>query len=116
MSRQVCLRCADPLSEEFGERFLPIWLLSVYYRADPDLPTRLSRRGPLNVPDTASFCSGDERGYTDYPEWAAPIDEPRLNGRYRDVAAIFGVHLTGSRGSGWTLTRYQHLVLPVALR
>ena len=33
MSRQMCLRCADPLSEGFGERFLPIWLLSVYYRA-----------------------------------------------------------------------------------
>ena len=29
----MCLRCADPLSEGFGERFLPIWLLSVYYRA-----------------------------------------------------------------------------------
>ena len=66
----MCLRCADPLSEGFGEHFLPIWLLSVYYRANPDLPTRLSRRGPLNVPDTASFYGGDERGYTDYPELA----------------------------------------------
>ena len=36
---------------------------------NPDLTTRLSRRGPLNVPDTKSFYGGDERGYIDYPEW-----------------------------------------------
>jgi hypothetical protein len=40
------------------------------FLANPDLPTRLSRRGPLNVPDTGSFYGGDERGYIDYPEWA----------------------------------------------
>jgi len=40
------------------------------FLANPDLPTRLSRRGPLNVPDTDSFYGGDERGYIDYPEWA----------------------------------------------
>ena len=38
--------------------------------ANPDLPTRLSRRGPLNAPDTKSFYGGDERGYIDYPAWA----------------------------------------------
>jgi N-ethylmaleimide reductase len=38
------------------------------FLANPDLPTRLSRRGPLNVPDTNSFYGGDERGYIDYPE------------------------------------------------
>ena len=40
------------------------------FLANPDLPTRLSRRGPLNVPDTKSFYGGDEHGYIDYPEWA----------------------------------------------
>ena len=40
------------------------------FLANPDLPTRLSRRGPLNVPDTGSFYGGDERGYVDYPKWA----------------------------------------------
>ena len=40
------------------------------FLANPDLPTRLSRRGPLNLPDTNSFYGGDERGYIDYPEWA----------------------------------------------
>jgi len=40
------------------------------FLANPDLPTRLSRRGPLNVPDTSSFYGGAERGYIDYPEWA----------------------------------------------
>jgi len=42
----------------------------VSVRFPTDLPTRLGRRGPLNVPDTAAFYGGDERGYTDYPEWA----------------------------------------------
>lgn len=40
------------------------------FLANPDLPMRLSRRGPMNVPDTKSFYGGDERGYIDYPEWA----------------------------------------------
>ena len=40
------------------------------FLANPDLPTRLNRRGPFNVPDTKSFYGGDERGYIDYPEWA----------------------------------------------
>lgn len=38
------------------------------FLANPDLPTRLSRRGPLNLPDTNSAYGGDERGYIDYPE------------------------------------------------
>lgn len=40
------------------------------FLANPDLPIRLSRRGPLNTPDVGSFYGGDERGYIDYPEWA----------------------------------------------
>src|SRR5271169_2947443 len=39
------------------------------FLANPDLPTRVSRRGPLNVPETKSFYGGDARGYIDYPEW-----------------------------------------------
>ena len=56
--RAVSVGSADAVA--YGRLFL----------ANPDLPARLSRRGPLNVPDTASFYGGDERGYTDYPEWA----------------------------------------------
>ncbi len=41
------------------------------FLANPDLPKRLSRRGPFNVPDTKSFYGGDERGYVDYPELAS---------------------------------------------
>lgn len=39
------------------------------FLANPDLPTRLNHRGPLNEPDTGSFYGGSERGYIDYPEW-----------------------------------------------
>lgn len=41
------------------------------FLANPDLPKRLSRRGPLNAPDTKSFYGGDEHGYVDYPEWSS---------------------------------------------
>jgi N-ethylmaleimide reductase len=41
----------------FGKSFL----------ANPDLPLRFARRGPLNVPDRDSFYGGDDRGYIDYP-------------------------------------------------
>jgi N-ethylmaleimide reductase len=43
------------------------------FLANPDLPKRLSRRGPLNEPDHGSFYGGDEHGYIDYPEWANDI-------------------------------------------
>jgi N-ethylmaleimide reductase len=56
--RAVSEGTADALA--YGRLFL----------ANPDLPKRLSRRQPLNVPDTKSFYGGDERGYIDYPEWA----------------------------------------------
>jgi N-ethylmaleimide reductase len=35
--------------------------------ANPDLPRRLARAGPFNVPDRSTFYGGDTRGYTDYP-------------------------------------------------
>jgi N-ethylmaleimide reductase len=41
------------------------------FLANPDLPARLAAGGPFNTPDPATFYSGDERGYTDYPSLAA---------------------------------------------
>lgn len=35
--------------------------------ANPDLVTRFARGGPFNVPDPATYYSGGERGYLDYP-------------------------------------------------
>ncbi|HTP67456.1 MAG TPA: hypothetical protein VMJ35_00995 [Dongiaceae bacterium] len=55
--RAVSVGAADAVA--YGRLFL----------ANPDLPARLSRRGPLNVADAASFYGGDERGYIEYPEW-----------------------------------------------
>ncbi|MFC6428794.1 alkene reductase [Nocardiopsis tropica] len=37
------------------------------FLANPDLPARLAADGPFNAPDRATFYSGGERGYTDYP-------------------------------------------------
>ncbi|MGH6897679.1 MAG: alkene reductase [Geminicoccaceae bacterium] len=37
------------------------------FLANPDLPVRLVRNAPLNLPDPATFYGGDHRGYTDYP-------------------------------------------------
>ncbi|WP_235685883.1 MULTISPECIES: alkene reductase [Corallococcus] len=37
------------------------------FLANPDLPERFRLESPLNPPDRATFFSGEERGYTDYP-------------------------------------------------
>ncbi len=41
----------------FGKLFL----------ANPDLPERFARNGPLNAWDNTTFYSGGAAGYTDYP-------------------------------------------------
>jgi len=41
----------------FGQLFL----------ANPDLPERFAEGVPLNVPDAATFYTGGEKGYVDYP-------------------------------------------------
>lgn len=37
------------------------------FLANPDLPERIRRGAPLNVPDPSTFYGGDAKGYTDYP-------------------------------------------------
>ena len=39
----------------------------VFFLANPDLPERFRRNAPLNAPDYATFYTGEEKGYTDYP-------------------------------------------------
>jgi N-ethylmaleimide reductase len=41
------------------------------YLANPDLPERLRLGAPLNQPDPATFYTGGERGYIDYPGLSA---------------------------------------------
>ena len=37
------------------------------FLANPDLPRRLARGGPLNAPHHDTFYGGTEHGYIDYP-------------------------------------------------
>ncbi|HZA49595.1 MAG TPA: 2,4-dienoyl-CoA reductase [Myxococcaceae bacterium] len=37
------------------------------FLANPDLPRRFKDRAPLNEPDPATFYTGEETGYVDYP-------------------------------------------------
>jgi len=39
----------------------------VLFIANPDLPERFARNAQLNVPNPATFYSGTEEGYIDYP-------------------------------------------------
>jgi N-ethylmaleimide reductase len=39
----------------------------VSFLANPDLPARYWREAPLNAPDYATFYTGEEKGYIDYP-------------------------------------------------
>lgn len=43
----------------------------VPFLANPDLPARYRSGAALNTPDRATFYSGEEKGYTDYPALAA---------------------------------------------
>jgi 2,4-dienoyl-CoA reductase-like NADH-dependent reductase (Old Yellow Enzyme family) len=52
------LAAADADAVAFGKLFI----------ANPDLPRRFARGGPLNRWNTETFYSGGQRGYVDYPE------------------------------------------------
>ncbi|HUN94354.1 MAG TPA: alkene reductase [Burkholderiaceae bacterium] len=41
------------------------------FLANPDLVTRLRAGAPLNAPDATTFYTPGQKGYTDYPRWAA---------------------------------------------
>jgi N-ethylmaleimide reductase len=43
----------------------------VPFIANPDLPERFAADVPLAAADSKTFYGGDERGYIDYPTWAA---------------------------------------------
>jgi N-ethylmaleimide reductase len=43
----------------------------VPFLANPDLPVRFRKRASLNTPDQATFYSGEEKGYVDYPAMIA---------------------------------------------
>ena len=40
-----------------------------HFIANPDLPRRMELRAPLNPYDRTTFYGGDDRGYTDYPDY-----------------------------------------------
>jgi N-ethylmaleimide reductase len=42
------------------------------FLANPDLPERFRRNAPLNDANSATFYTGEEKGYTDYPSLSAP--------------------------------------------
>lgn len=39
----------------------------VLFLANPDLPERFRKNAPLNKEDLATYYTGEEKGYTDYP-------------------------------------------------
>jgi len=44
----------------------------VPFLANPDLPERFERNAPLNREDIATYYTGEEKGYTDYPFLSSP--------------------------------------------
>ncbi len=58
---QSLLDSGDADAVAFGKAFL----------ANPDLPLRLARRAPLNVPDQSTFYGQGPKGYIDYPALSA---------------------------------------------
>lgn len=50
-----------------GEKQLDAVAFGVPFIANPDLPARFASNAPLNTPDTSTFYSQGQEGYTDYP-------------------------------------------------
>jgi N-ethylmaleimide reductase len=56
-----------PLAEQALAEGADLVAFGKPFIANPDLVHRLRVRGPLNVPDKATFYGGGAKGYTDYP-------------------------------------------------
>jgi N-ethylmaleimide reductase len=56
-SAEATIKKGDADAIIFGRDFL----------ANPDLPNRILRGLPLNVPDRSTFFTHDAKGYIDYP-------------------------------------------------
>lgn len=56
-SASRALRLGEADAVTFGRSFL----------ANPDLPTRFAKNAELNQPDTSTFYTSGDAGYTDYP-------------------------------------------------
>ncbi len=62
--RPVTLEALEP---DIASGLADVQLLGSSALANPDIVTRLRTGAPMNVPDPATFYSGDAHGYTDYP-------------------------------------------------
>jgi N-ethylmaleimide reductase len=57
----------DEAHQTLGEKRADGIVFGSAYVANPDLVTRLANDAPLNPPDTSTFYTPGEKGYTDYP-------------------------------------------------
>jgi N-ethylmaleimide reductase len=54
-------------NEVIGSGLADLVSFGVLFLANPDLPDRFLKNVPLNSADPATFYTGEEKGYTDYP-------------------------------------------------
>jgi N-ethylmaleimide reductase len=54
-------------NEVIGSGLADLVSFGVLFLANPDLPDRFRKNAPLNSADPATFYTGEEKGYTDYP-------------------------------------------------
>ncbi len=60
----------DKAERYLSEGWADAVAFGVPYLANPDLPERFARGAALNAPDPATFYSGGDKGYLDYPVMA----------------------------------------------
>ena len=58
---------ADEAEAAIAEGKLDAVAFGTAFLANPDLPTRIRAKAPLNAPDSNTFYTGGAKGYTDYP-------------------------------------------------
>jgi N-ethylmaleimide reductase len=55
-------------NEAIGKGFADLISFGTLFLANPDLPERFRRSAPLNSANHATFYTGEEKGYIDYPK------------------------------------------------
>jgi N-ethylmaleimide reductase len=58
---------AQSANETIENGLADLIAFGVLFLANPDLPERFRKNAPLNKEDLATYYTGEERGYTDYP-------------------------------------------------
>ncbi|RLO11129.1 hypothetical protein DYB28_007924 [Aphanomyces astaci] len=87
----------DEANEAIANGLVDAVAFGTAFLANPDLPIRFAQGAELNAPDSATFYTGDAKGYTDYPTLSRTLFTPIQVGSNALANRIFMAPLTRTR-------------------